>query len=203
MMRDKGVAFGMNVRFVHGTGSVIISGNLQKSSMEAVTVAVSWAHLNVDRICQWMDGSFAVMERDSEAETIIEPDRDVAIHFDSIGDLSKEGYSLGAATAAAVLGRALKALCHAELKKGVAITGEVNLRGDLLPVSDIQGKVVAAKELGCSMVVIPEANKSTITDLLECSTNNHLNDWIRHHVFTAKDMIDVLGYSVQGQYGQE
>ena len=181
------------VRIMAGTGTPVITGHLGSSSKEAVLVALSWANINLHNIVCWID----------EPETkdyVLAPDRDVAIHFANVAGLSKAGFSLGAAAATAIMGRFLEELYEMKLKKGVAITGEINLRGELLPVGDIFLKLRAAWRLRCTTVIVPEGNKAEIDAALSSCTDGSLKQWISRALVIAKDMVDVLQSVIEGKH---
>jgi len=51
------------------------------------------------------------------------------------------------------------------VKKFLAMTGEVTLRGDVLPVGGIKEKILAAKRAGIKHILLPEANKKDVDDI--------------------------------------
>ena len=145
VMGTRGVGFEVIARFLVGTGVPTITGHLGKTSREAIMVGLAWVDHHLGCIDQWLGED---KEEDQEGQRVFSPDRDVAIHFSNVGTLSKTGFSLGAAAATAVVASYLNDCYDMPLKKGTAITGEINLSGQVLPVADISIKIKAAKRLG-------------------------------------------------------
>ena len=156
-------------------------------------VGLVWADHNLDCIAKW------VGDAEGSDERVFEEARSVAIHFSNVGTLSKSGSSLGVAAATAVVASFLEGCYDLVLKIGTAMTGEINLRGQLLQVADIPVKIRTAKRLGCARVIIPEANRSDLEGLLSSGLEDDLRQWIEQHVFMAKDMVDVLGCVIEGE----
>ena len=61
----------------------------------------------------------------------------------------------------------LSALRKQPLRKGVAMTGEMTLRGKVLPVGGIKEKILAAKRAGVKTIIISEENRKDIEDINE------------------------------------
>ena len=191
-----GVAFETTVRVVKGTGTSLITGHLGKTSEEAVLVALSWADLNLHHIRSWFG-------KPQSKVPVLAADRDVLIHFANVANLSKIGFSLGAAAATAIVASFLEALDEIELKSGVAISGEVNLRGEVLPVGDIPAKLQGALRAGCTVVIVPESNRSDVEQAKASCTIDAHKQWMQDSVVFAKDMIDVLAAAIEGEENEE
>jgi ATP-dependent Lon protease len=56
-------------------------------------------------------------------------------------------------------------LCHIPVKKDVAMTGEVTLRGKVLPIGGLKEKILAAVRSRMRLVIIPEQNKKDLEDI--------------------------------------
>ena len=61
----------------------------------------------------------------------------------------------------------LSALRKQPLRKGIAMTGEMTLRGKVLPVGGIKEKILAAKRAGVKTIIISEENRKDIEDINE------------------------------------
>ena len=96
----------------------------------------------------------------------IEPGRleenDIHVHIPS-GSVSKDGPSAGLAIAAGLA----SLFSERKLKDGLGITGELSLRGRVLPVDGIFEKVLAAIRAGLSEVILPEGNRSDWEEMPE------------------------------------
>jgi len=103
----------------------------------------------------------------SRAETLgIAPDffdrHDLHLHVPS-GAVPKDGPSAGVTMAVALA----SLLTGRPVRKNVAMTGEITLRGQVLPVGGVKDKVLAAHRLGIDTVIIPRKNENDLDDLPE------------------------------------
>ncbi len=85
---------------------------------------------------------------------------DIHIHVPE-GAVPKDGPSAGVTLAAALI----SAVTECPIKKEVAMTGEVTLRGNVLPVGGIREKLLAASRVGLKTILIPEKNVKDLVDL--------------------------------------
>ena len=74
------------------------------------------------------------------------------------------------------------------IRKGVAMTGEMTLRGKVLPVGGIKEKILAAKRAGVSTIVICEDNRKDIEDINEI----YIKGLAFVYVKTIDDVIDYI-----------
>jgi len=110
--------------------------------------------------------------------------KDIHIHVPS-GATPKDGPSAGITMAVA-----LSSLFSGRpVKPALAMTGEITLRGMILPVGGIKEKILAAKRAGISTIILPEKNKK---DLEEIPAHN-IHDLKFHFV---KDMDEVIDLAV-------
>ena len=79
------------------------------------------------------------------------------------GAVPKDGPSAGIT----IVSSMLSALRKQPLRKGVAMTGEMTLRGKVLPVGGIKEKILAAKRAGVKTIIISEENRKDIEDINE------------------------------------
>jgi ATP-dependent Lon protease len=87
---------------------------------------------------------------------------DLHIHVPA-GAIPKDGPSAGLALLAALVSR----LANRAVKKGLAMTGEITLRGDVLPVGGIKNKVLAAHRAGIREIILPAQNAVDLEEIPE------------------------------------
>jgi len=130
---------------MRGHGKLVLTGQLGDVMRESAMAALSWVRSNAERL--GIDaGAFA--------------DSDVHVHFPA-GAIPKDGPSAGNALVSALVslftGRAVRA--------DVAMTGEITLRGAVLPVGGIADKLLAAHRAGIRRIVLPERNAKDLVEL--------------------------------------
>jgi ATP-dependent Lon protease len=129
-----------------GKGNLILTGHLGDVMKESARAALSWVRTHVD-------------------ELGISPDFekiDIHLHVPA-GAVSKDGPSAGVAMIVA-----LSSLFTGRRVRGdVAMTGEITLRGSVLPVGGIKEKVLAAHRAGIKRVVLPDRNRKDLVDIPE------------------------------------
>ncbi|MCA1663273.1 MAG: LON peptidase substrate-binding domain-containing protein [Myxococcales bacterium] len=130
---------------MRGHGKLVLTGQLGDVMRESAMAALSWVRANATRL--GIDaGVFA--------------ESDVHVHFPA-GAIPKDGPSAGNALVSALVslftGRAVRA--------DVAITGEITLRGAVLPVGGIADKLLAAHRAGIRRIILPERNAKDLVEL--------------------------------------
>ncbi|MBW2712462.1 MAG: endopeptidase La [Deltaproteobacteria bacterium] len=128
-----------------GKGRLKLTGSLGDVMRESVEAARSWLHSNAEKF----DLDPAIFEQ-----------TDIHLHVPA-GAVPKDGPSAGVAMVTA-LASLLTGRCA---KSFVAMTGEITLRGKVLPVGGVKEKVLAAKRSGIQSVVLPERNRKDLEEI--------------------------------------
>ena len=130
-----------------GKGRMTVTGNLRDVMKESISAAASYV-------------------RSRAAAFGIEPPlfdkRDIHVHVPE-GATPKDGPSAGVAMATAIV----SALTRTPVRCDVAMTGEITLRGKVLPVGGIKEKLLAAHRAGITTVVLPKENEKDLAELPE------------------------------------
>lgn len=132
---------------VHGKGELVITGQLGEVMQESVRAAVSYARMKLSSL-----GVKDAFENN-----------DVHIHVPA-GATPKDGPSAGIAIATSLLSAILKK----NVNRDVAMTGEITLKGRVLPIGGLKEKALGALRGGITTIIFPEKNKN---DLIEIPAN--------------------------------
>ncbi len=130
---------------LRGKGNLSLTGHLGEVMKESAQAALSYA-------------------RSRSADLGIKDDlftkSDIHVHIPA-GAIPKDGPSAGITMATALV----SALTQIPIRRDVAMTGEVTLRGKVLPVGGIKEKVLAARRMGIHSVVVPARNDKDVKEL--------------------------------------
>lgn len=174
-----------------------VLGLVDRSASDAVAVAVSWVQRNGRQLLGWLGRGGG----EEEAPLVLGPERDLLVCLHDVHGLKKMGASLGAAVALAValtmLRERLKGAQVLGLRRGMALTGEINLRGEVMPVVDVGVKLTAAHQAGCTLAIIPKAMEPELVKMRD-EARGAYQKWLRERVVLAADMVDVLCQAVEG-----
>ena len=142
-----GETLDIEATIVPGTGKIVLTGQMGEVMQESATTGISYIRSVADKLK--IDEDFY-------------KDKDIHIHIPE-GAVPKDGPSAGVTMCTAVI----SALTGIPVRKDVAMTGEITLRGKILPVGGIREKVLAAHRAGIRKVLLPEDNKRDIDDIPE------------------------------------
>ncbi|MDR1378580.1 MAG: endopeptidase La [Synergistaceae bacterium] len=128
-----------------GKGDLALTGNLGDVMQESARAAVSFLRAESEALGIGNFNWKAV---------------DIHVHVPD-GAVPKDGPSAGVTMATAIL----SAVSGRKVNPNIAMTGEISLRGHVLPVGGIREKLLAAKRYGISHVILPEANKVDVEEI--------------------------------------
>jgi ATP-dependent Lon protease len=144
----------IEVTLMRGTGKLILTGQLGDVMKESGRAALSWVRSQSRRLSVRSDA----FEKN-----------DIHVHVPE-GAIPKDGPSAGLAIAAAIA----SAVSKTPILRRVAMTGEITLRGKVLPIGGLGAKAVAALRAGVSTMLFPAENEKDIAELPQ-----HLKDELR------------------------
>jgi ATP-dependent Lon protease len=165
----------VEVTTVPGRGRLILTGKLGDVMQESAQAALTYARSRAS----------ALNIEDSAFET-----NDIHIHVPA-GAIPKDGPSAGVTLASALV----SALTRRPIRKEVAMTGEITLRGKVLPVGSIRDKVLAAHRAGCKRIAVPHDNENDLQDIPE-EIRRELDFILVQHV---DEVLDAALYPAKSQ----
>ncbi|XP_065199307.1 lon protease homolog 2, peroxisomal-like [Sycon ciliatum] len=148
-----------------GQGKISVTGNLGDVMKESARIAMSWIRAHAE--LYQLNGDVTAGTNGSIARKDLMQDRDIHIHFPA-GAVGKDGPSAGI-TILVVLISLLSGRC---VRSDTAMTGEVSLRGRVLPVGGIKEKVLAAHTAGVRRVILPGLNQKDVKEISDDIKNS-------------------------------
>jgi ATP-dependent Lon protease len=156
----------VEVAVMEGTGKIELTGSLGDVMKESARIAHSYVR---------------TITKEFGIKSDFYKDKDIHIHFPE-GAVPKDGPSAGVTMVTAMV----SALGGIPVKREIAMTGEITLRGKVLPIGGLKEKTLAAYRAGVSTVLIPEENMRDL-DEIDTEARSHLK-FIPCK--TARDVLD-------------
>ena len=140
-----GVTLSIEVNVMPGKGGLELTGQMGEVMRESAVIGVSYIR--------------SIASQYNIADDFFEKN-DVHIHIPE-GAVPKDGPSAGISMATAML----SAFSGIKVKANLAMTGEITLRGRVLPIGGLKEKLLAAKQAGITNVLVPEKNKGDVSEI--------------------------------------
>src|SRR5260370_5568515 len=134
-------------RGMSGTGDLVLTGKLGDVMKESARAALTYAKSPAGQLA-------------SPSQAFV--DTDVHVHVRA-GAIPKDGPSAGVTMATALV----SALSKRRVRHDLAMTGEITLRGRVLPIGGVKEKVLGAVRAGIRTIVLPKENAADLEDLPE------------------------------------
>ena len=150
-----------------GKGKLTLTGNLGDVMKESAVIALEFLKSH----SSWLDLDQEVFDR-----------HNVHIHVPE-GATPKDGPSAGIT----MLTSLASLFTQRRVKKQLAMTGEITLRGEVLPVGGIKEKILAAKRAGIKEIVLCEKNKKDVEEIKQ----SYLKGLKFHYVSLMKEVLDI------------
>lgn len=156
----------IEVNVMPGEGEILLTGQLGDVMKESARTGISYIRS---------------VSREHKIEENFFKEHDVHIHIPE-GAVPKDGPSAGITMATAMM----SAITGRKVRADVAMTGEITLRGRVLPIGGLKEKLLAAKNAGIRTVIVPQENEpdveeisSEITRGLEIIPVSHMDDVLK------------------------
>ena len=135
----------IEVTYFKGKGGLILTGKLGEVMKESATIALDFVKANATKY---------------NIDPNIFVENDIHVHVPE-GAVPKDGPSAGVAMTLAII----SALSKTPVSPDIALTGEVTLRGNALPIGGLREKSLAATRSGLKEIIVPKENKKDVDEL--------------------------------------
>ncbi|MFN3445540.1 MAG: endopeptidase La, partial [Bacteroidia bacterium] len=152
-----------------GTGKLTLTGKLGDVMKESAVTALTYLKAHA---------------QDFKIDTRLFDKYDVHIHVPA-GAVPKDGPSAGVT----ILTSLTSLFTQRKVKSKLAMTGEITLRGKVLPIGGVKEKILAAKRAGITDILLPESNRKDVEDIAKIYTKGLKFKYV-------SDMMDVVKFSV-------
>jgi len=159
-----------------GKGTLTLTGQLGDVMKESATAAMTYVRSHTDILD---------LANDFNEKT------DIHVHVPA-GAIPKDGPSAGVGMFTAIV----SLLSGKPVKSKVAMTGEITLRGNVLPIGGVKEKVTAAHRSGIKTIILPDHNRKDLEDIPE-----HIKKDLEFHF--AKEMMDVIDVAIPELKGKK
>lgn len=163
--RVGGVTLEVETAIMKGTGKLTLTGQLGNVMKESAMAAISYIASNSE---------YYKVSPDFRTK------KDIHIHVPE-GAVPKDGPSAGVTMVTSVL----SALTKRKVYNDIAMTGEISLRGKVMPIGGLKEKLLAAERMGIKRVVVPIDNKKDVLEIEDDVTKNL-------EIHYAKDVKEVI-----------
>ena len=166
----------IEVALYQGKGELLVTGQIGEVMQESARAALTYAKSNADK--------FDISKEDLD-------NNDIHIHVPA-GAIPKDGPSAGIAMATALI----SAFTGRKVNNKVGMTGEISLRGRVLPIGGLKEKALGALQAGIEHIIIPEKNRKDLYDLPKVIKNKMKFTCVR-------DIKEVLEIALEKKDGSE
>lgn len=154
----------IEVNHFAGSGKFVITGQLGDVMKESASIALDYMKANREK--------YGLQNVSFDKE-------DIHIHVPE-GAVKKDGPSAGVTLTTALL----SSFSNKPVRNDVAMTGEITLRGNVLPIGGLKEKSISAHRSGIKTIIIPKENEKDIDDIPQ-SVQNELNIVLAEHIDTV------------------
>ncbi|MEE8437675.1 MAG: endopeptidase La [Candidatus Neomarinimicrobiota bacterium] len=158
-----------------GKGVLTLTGQLGDVMKESATAALTYVRSHTDILG---------IDEDFNHKT------DIHVHVPA-GAIPKDGPSAGVSMFTSLV----SLLTGKPVRNNVAMTGEITLRGNVLPIGGVKEKVTAAHRAGIRIIILPDHNRKDLEDIPE-----HIKKDLEFHF--AKEIMDVIDIAIPGLNGR-